>query len=496
MYEAVKTYIESLEISQGQLAGKPFRLLPWQKRYLRDALKPGVQEAALSMGRGAGKSTLIAGVGCAFLEADGVRQAGSEITVVASTIPQAEIIFDHVLRFLGSRTGSFKKRHSTNGMQLKDKQGTTLKIAGSNPNALHGAAPSLVIADEIAQWPGNRAPRMLSALRTGLGKIPNSRMFTLGTRADSADSPWERSIQLADIAHVYAARDTDPVFQKRTWEKANPTLRAAGFDALIEAYYADARKARRDPDLLQSFKALRLNQGVSEVIENYVLSVDAYERCIAPSVEIAAPYVLGVDLGSTAAMSAVAAYSVQTNGLDVIAALPHEPDLIRREVQDGVAGLYRRMLQRDELILSGEHVVNVGELLDLALSRWGKPVVIVCDRWRLGDLQEALSGINFPFTRLETRGQGFKDGAEDVRAFRQAALSGQVQVQESLLLASAVREARLISDPAGNQKLSKSTQGGRRSRGRDDALAAAILAVAQGSRIGIQDGSGVYLGAV
>ena len=53
---------------------------------------------------------------------------------------------------------------------------------------------------------------------------------------------------------------------------------------------------------------------------------------------------------------------------------------------------------------------------------------------------------------------------------------------ESLLLRSAMSEARTISDPAGNSKLSKSTQGDRRLRARDDAACAAILTVAAGVR--------------
>ena len=39
-------------------------------------------------------------------------------------------------------------------------------------------------------------------------------------------------------------------------------------------------------------------------------------------------------------------------------------------------------------------------------------------------------------------------------------------------------EAVTIADPAGNEKLAKSSEGGRRSRARDDAAATAILAVA------------------
>ena len=77
---------------------------------------------------------------------------------------------------------------------------------------------------------------------------------------------------------------------------------------------------------------------------------------------------------------------------------------------------------------------------------------------------------------------GFKDGSEDVRQFRRACLEGRVVPGASLLLRSAMTEARVVIDPAGNSKLAKNSEGGRRVRARDDAAAAAILAVAAGSR--------------
>ena len=52
----------------------------------------------------------------------------------------------------------------------------------------------------------------------------------------------------------------------------------------------------------------------------------------------------------------------------------------------------------------------------------------------------------------------------------------------SLLMRVAMSEARVVMDPAGNSKLAKATEGNRRLRARDDAAAAAILAVASGAR--------------
>ena len=77
---------------------------------------------------------------------------------------------------------------------------------------------------------------------------------------------------------------------------------------------------------------------------------------------------------------------------------------------------------------------------------------------------------------------GFKDGAEDVRNFQRAVADRRVVAVPSLLLRSAMGEARTVSDPAGNQKLSKGSQGGRRLRARDDSAAATILAVSAGVR--------------
>ena len=68
--------------------------------------------------------------------------------------------------------------------------------------------------------------------------------------------------------------------------------------------------------------------------------------------------------------------------------------------------------------------------------------------------------------------------------FRRACAEGRVTPLPSLLVRYAMGEARTVSDPAGNSKLSKGSEGGRRARARDDVAAAAILAVAAGTRAG------------
>ena len=73
----------------------------------------------------------------------------------------------------------------------------------------------------------------------------------------------------------------------------------------------------------------------------------------------------------------------------------------------------------------------------------------MADRWREGDLREALDAIRFPVTELTVRGQGFRDGGEDMRTFRKAIIGGAVAPTRNLLLRAAMGEARTIGDPAG-----------------------------------------------
>ena len=142
----------------------------------------------------------------------------------------------------------------------------------------------------------------------------------------------------------------------------------------------------------------------------------------------------------------------------------------------------------------GGAAVNVGELLEEARDRFGAPAGIASDRWREAELRDALKAAGIPLAKLELRGMGFKDGGEDVRQFRRLCLEGKVTPLPSLLLAHAMSEARTLSDPAGNSKLAKASEGGRRMRARDDAAAAAILAVALASRLPTRNGNGIYRG--
>ena len=194
------------------------------------------------------------------------------------------------------------------------------------------------------------------------------------------------------------------------------------------------------------------------------------------------PYTLGLDLSDGAAQSAAAGYWRQTGRLESLATFPAIPSLGERGLRDGVGQMYVKCADRGELFTTPGRAVNVGELLRRVLAEWGTPDVIVADRFRERDLRQALDAVAFPQASLIMRGMGWFHGSEDIRGIRRAFLEDKVHPTSSLLLAAAFREAVTMANPAGDEKLAKNTQNGRRLRARDDSAAAGILAVAEGSR--------------
>ncbi len=474
--KALTEYLANLTITQGEGAGEALQLLPWERRYLRGAMRDGVRRTALSIARGNGKSTFVAAMAAATVNGP-LRQPRAECVIVASSFQQGRIAFEHILGFVDPSRKEYKIQDSANNALLQHKEsGAKIRCIGSDPRRAHGLAPLFVLADEPAQWEPSKSDRMFAALRTGLGKIRGSRLIALGTRPE--DPTHWFSIMLdgeCDHSQLHSAGMDDPPFRKRTWLKANPSL--PYMPALEDEIRDEAADARRDAMQLAAFRALRLNQGTSDVLTNDLISADVWKACELLPAERDGPVAWGIDLGQNAAMSAVAAYWPHTGRLEALACFLEKPSLEDRERTDRAHGVYRALHRGGELIIKGDRVSDVAGLLAEARERFGDPDVLVADRWREAELRQVLEAMRFPWTRLAIRGQGFKDGSEDVRAFRKGCLRDHVRPLQSLLLRHALSNARVIGDPAGNWKLSKNTQGGRNATARDDAAAAVILAV-------------------
>ena len=485
---ALADWLATLTVGDGRYAGQPFKVLDWQRRFVAEAIEGQATTGALSLARGNGKTAAIAAVAAAAVAGPLARPRG-QVLCMASSHAQGLILFEDVLGYLRpwleAEPGRYRVLNSMSAALVEDTfTGSRLRVLGCDSKRALGLRPYLALLDEPSAWPPASRDSMYQALRTALGKVPDSKLVALGTRPHDGQGHWfGRLLNTADVAHCYAVGgDVEDVTLETHWREANPS--ADHLTDLAVRIREEAEEARQDVAALAAFRAYRCNQGTADVERDLVVDAAKWRACERLGEgEAAGPFALGVDLGQSHAMSAAAGYWPDTGRLDAFALFAGaDMDLAERGRRDGVGSLYLDMERRGELFTTTTPDVPAELLLRMAAERWGHPNAIAADRWREAELRAALDEAAYPMVPFAGRGQGFKDGAEDVRTFRRAIGRGRVRPGVSLLLRSAVSEAVLLVDAAGNAKLAKGSQGGRRARAKDDALAAAILAVAEAVR--------------
>ena len=230
--------------------------------------------------------------------------------------------------------------------------------------------------------------------------------------------------------------------------------------------------ARVDSRLKARFLSFRLNQPSGDESE-VLLTVGDWERVTARAVpeRERRPFV-GVDLGGGRAWSA--AVAVWGNGrVEARAVAPGIPDLEEQEKRDRVpAGTYSKLYDMGQLeVADGLRVQPPAALWDMIRTTWGKPQVVVLDRFRLAEFEDAVKR----GARLEPRVSRWSESSFDIRALRQMALDGPLSVDadSQALLATSLSQAMVKSDDAGNTRLVKK---GNNNTSRDDVAQGLVLA--------------------
>ena len=482
---AVIRWLESLKVTEGPLAGELLQLLTFERRFVSGLMRHS--EAALSVARGNGKTTLCAGLGaCAFAGPLSVPRA--QIVIVASSLGQARITFNHArwfLRDLLDDRHRYREIENSHECRLEDREtGASLRALGSDPRRAHGLAPLLAIADEPAQWPARYGSRMHSAIVTALGKHEGAKFIAIGTSPDENEQKdhWFKLMLKGGpgiYAQVHAATRRDDPFAWSTVRKANPAVNH--MPALKAELMSQREKARRGGSRYAMWRALRLNMGTPESTEREVIvTVDNWQACVfAVPPPREGPVAIGFDLGGSSSMTAATAYWPQTGRLEARGAFPADPGLKERGMADGVGDRYVHMAERGEVRTYPGKVTPVGRfLIDFALSIRGEEVIgAVADRYRKAEAEQALAEAGVEW-EMEWRATGAgQHGSADIRAFQAEVLEAHLRLAPSLLMESAIADAAIGRDTNGNPRLDKG-----RTRGRIDALQAAVLAVGLGRR--------------
>jgi phage terminase large subunit-like protein len=480
-------FLQGLQVPEGPKAGQRLKLAPFQRQFVRGALKRSTAVAVLSVGRGNAKSALSGGMALGALLGVWDGQPRREILVAARTRDQAKIIYNFacgLARSLPEETQdqlTFRRSPQLEIEYHGDGGGHVLRGIAADPKNALGTAPTLAIMDERGHWPAEKGDDLESALMSGLGKR-GGRALIISTSASDDAHPFSQWIDNPPPGTYVQEHRPEPGLPADDYDslmQANPGAKA-GIGSSPAWLQAQAQRAiARGGSALASFRLYNRNERVSGETRDVLLSVDDWldaEVSDLPPREGGA--VVGLDLGGSASMSAAVLYWPNTGRMEAFGAFPNNPTLEDRGRNDAVGRRYVEMQERGELKQLGDRVVPAGAFLQAVRDQLdGAPVTaLVADRFRQSEVEEAMNAASWQVP-VVWRGQGFRDGAEDVERFRRGVFDNEVKVRPSLLLRSAMSEAVTVGDDAGNRKIAKG-----RANGRIDAAAAATLAVAEGQR--------------
>jgi len=318
-------------------------LEPFQRRIARAVLGPQ-QECLILLPRGNGKSTLTAALGLFHL----VTVEHAAVYCAAASREQASIVFSAAREFsflLGDEhvvPRHLELRWCPDPDQPKFPTGI-LKVLAADAPKLHGLTPSLAIVDELQ---AARDPDVYLALRTAVLKRPGSRLITISTAGQGAESPLgilrTRALSLPKVTHRGALTDArGPTLRMLEWSvpaeldpSAKEAKRANPASWLSLAALADQRHAVPDG----AWRRYHCNQWTAA--EGYWLPAGAWQACIGtPLITDGEEIWVGVDIGGEISSTAVV-WTNRAGHVDCWIGHGDEAVLAARDLIGDLAGRY------------------------------------------------------------------------------------------------------------------------------------------------------------
>jgi phage terminase large subunit-like protein len=489
--EQVLAFLRDLPIVSGLRAGEKLKLIEFQEQFVRGTYEPQrpdgnrlVRLAGLSVGRGNGKSALLAGLSLAHLLGP-MREPYGECYAAALDREQAGVLYNmtrayiEAVPWMAARV-NIRDWHK----EIIDEETRSIwRALTSDARKAHGLAPSFWVADEVAQW---RSRELWDNLKTGMAKRRNALGVTISTQARDDFHFWSQILDAEPTPSFYTQLHTAPadcrLDDRDAWAAANPALGAF----LNEDEFADsAAMAMRSSSFEPAFRLLNLNQRIDGEAR-FLNPVDwtangtpfdvselEGQRCYG-----------GLDLSSTRDLTALALWFPDTGKLLVWHFVPEDTMRERSE---------RDRVPYDQWAADGWIETTPGRATDrlaialrLADIRSMYDVQgIAFDRWRFEDLQKLLNdeGIELPLSEFVP---GFRSYAAAVDTFERAVLDKRMQHNNSPILKWQAGNVVVKPDPAGNRKPMKD-----KSFDRIDGIVAAIMAC---SLAGKEDSEEVYRG--
>lgn len=497
-------FIQALKHTKGRWAGKPFKLLDWQERIVRDlfgTVKPdGFRQfttAYVEIPKKMGKSELAAAIALLLCCGDGEERA--EVYGCAADRQQASIVFEvaaDMIRMSPALSRRVKILASQKRIIYKPTN-SFYQVLSAEAYSKHGFNISGVLFDELHTQP-NRA--LFDVMTKGSGDARTQPLYFLITTAgtDSHSICFEQHQKAEDILAgkkidpmfypvIYGAAQDDDWTDERVWYKANPSLDVT---VPVEKVRAAFNSARQNPAEENTFRQLRLNQWVKQSVRWMPMHVWNNNSAPVDLGELEGRVCYGgLDLASTTDITAFVLVFPPDGEDDKYTVAPWfwipEDNLKLRVARDHVP--YDLWNSQGFLETTEGNVVHYGHI-EKFIEELGTRFdirEIAFDRWGAVQMSQNLQDMGFTVVPF---GQGFKDMSPPSKELMKLALEGKLAHGGHPLLAWMVDNIHVRTDPAGNIKPDK-----QKSTEKIDGVVATIMALDRAIRCGNSpSGGSVY----
>jgi len=498
-------FIQCLKHTKGTWAGKPFELIDWQERIIRDIFgilkQDGYRQfttAYIEIPKKQGKSELAAAVALLLCCGDGEERA--EVYGCAADRQQASIVFE-VAADMVRMCPSLNKRVKILASQKRLiylPTNSFYQVLSADAYSKHGFNVSGVIFDELHTQPNRK---LFDVMTKGSGDARMQPLYFLITTAgtDTHSICYETHQKAKDILEgrkidqtfypvIYGAEESEDWSDPKVWKKANPSL---GITVALEKVKDAFNSARQNPGEENAFRQLRLNQWVKQSIR--WMPMDKWDACAFPvsadDLEGRVCYG-GLDLSSTTDITAFVLVFPPLDEDDKFQVLSFfwipEENLELRVRRDHV--LYDVWERQGFLQTTEGNVVHYGYIEKFIESLGERYHIreIAFDRWGAVQMVQNLEGMGFTVVPF---GQGFKDMSPPTKELMKLTLEQRIAHGGQPVLRWMMDNIFIKTDPAGNIKPDKE-----KSTEKIDGVVATVMALDRAIRCGNDSGESVYDG--
>lgn len=494
---AVAFFPTHLRLTEGEWAGRPFTLEPWQAN---DIIRPlfgwkradgtrRYRRCFVWVPRKNGKTELAAGIALLMLLGD--AEPGGQVFSIAADKAQAAIVFNKASIMAARSPALAAELEILTTALYCPRLNASFRPLSGKPQGKHGLSMSGLIGDEVHEWRNGDLYTFVHDSGAARRQPLEFVISTAGVKGSHGEVIWQESQAIAagevddpeTLVVIYAANPEDDWTSPEVWRKANPNF---GVSVKPDAFAQEALRAQQLPRLEGDFRRYRLNQWTDQA--SAWLPIDAldeegrkfgWDHCVGtfgwrdlPALMAGRVAYAGLDLSSTSDLSALVwRFEAEDPNLPAVL-IPRfftPADTLRTRAK-------RDKLPYEDWVREGALIATPGNVVDYAYieeqiyrdAQLWPCAGLAIDRWNATQTAVRLQQEGLP---VELFGQGFASMSGPSKELERRVLGNLYHHGGHPVLRAHARAAACETDAAGNLKPAK-----HKSSTRIDGIVAAVMA--------------------